>query len=309
MMITLSGKFYQCYLQSVQINDIVELTCECNKFGDIFLITSSNITSLVENSTNQQIINEDIDSTFQDYLILMICTCSLTFVFLTIYITYLIRDQTEEEKLDSEPSSQNQDKSSLTYLGNSKVFKQQFKLIHQSISIFYYKDKNIQLSFRILEVFSQFNVQLSLTILECFLLNNQILFICIFIFANPFITLILKILYKIIEAIYRFKRIASFISQFLLIILLITPNLILFIFYIFKIQMQSEYYLIIIILGGNILLSQALLEPITIYIRILLYRLIASSIKNMELNPVFHLIHFFVMHSSLEDIFDEFTRI
>ncbi|CAD8203938.1 unnamed protein product [Paramecium pentaurelia] len=230
------------------------------------------------------------------------------------YIINLFRDQkNKEEKLDTEPNSinspHNLNNKSLLYSGNFKLFKQKFKFIHQTVSLFYYKDKNIHISYRILDVVSQFNLQLTLVILECFLLNNQAIFICIFIITNPILIFILRILFKIMEAIYRFGRIASAVSQSFLIIILVLPNLILIILYQYSIILKSEYYVFYIIYLGNTIISQVLIEPITIFIRIYIYRQISSSLKNMDLNPKYHLMHFFIIHSCLEDIFEEFTRI
>ncbi|CAD8167073.1 unnamed protein product [Paramecium pentaurelia] len=311
---TITGKFYQCNLNRVQNNNTIELHCECDKFGEVFLTTSTNFSIVNVSDSPQQINNLEFASKSQDLLALQLSTCSLSFIFLSIFIFQLCknkkvvqeRSETEQSNLSS-PNTQ--EKKILIYNSNSKVFKEKIKQIHQTISLFNYKDNNIELSYRILEVFSQFNLQLTLTLLECYLLNNQILFICVFIILNPFIILLMRIFYKIIEAIYRFKRIAAFISHLVLIILMMSPHLVIYVFYIKKIQMQSEQYVAAIIYLGNILISQALIEPFTIYGRILIYRLIAKSLKNMDLNPVFHLMHFFVMHSSLEEIFEEFTKI
>ncbi|CAD8152384.1 unnamed protein product [Paramecium octaurelia] len=126
---------------------------------------------------------------------------------------------------------------------------------------------------------------------------------------NPIIVFILRIVYKIIEAIYRFRSIPAIISSLILIILLILPNIILFIIHRIRLEAQSEIYLMAIIFLANILVSQTIIEAISIFGRIAVYRLIALSLKQMEFNPLFHLMHFFVMHSSLEDTFDEFLKI
>ncbi|CAD8107023.1 unnamed protein product [Paramecium primaurelia] len=197
----------------------------------------------------------------------------------------------------------------MIYKGNQRIFKEKLKFIHQTISIFYYKDENIQFSYRILEVCSQFNLLLALNILEFFYSNSKISLICAFMIVNPFIVFILRIIYKIIESIYRFRRINAIISQLLLIMILILPNLIIITFNYLRLQIQQENYLMAISYLVNILISQIIIEPISIFGRIAIYRLIASSLKEMELNPLFHLMHFFVMHSCLEEIFDEFLKI
>ncbi|CAD8091662.1 unnamed protein product [Paramecium primaurelia] len=87
------------------------------------------------------------------------------------------------------------------------------------------------------------------------------------------------------------------------------PNITMQVFYLLKIKMQSEQYKIATIFGGNILISQVLLESIIIVGRIIIYRFIATSLKNMDLNPLYYFMHFFVMHSSLEEIFEDYVRI
>ncbi|CAD8134634.1 unnamed protein product [Paramecium pentaurelia] len=316
---TMTGKFYQCNLSRVQNNEKIEIHCVCNKFGEIFLTTSTK--KIIVSDSLKQINNLEFASKSEDLLALQLSTCSFSLIFLSIFIFQLYKDKkVEQERSETEQSNLSspniQERKSQIYHGNFKVYIEKLKQIHQTISLFYYKDKNIEFSYRILEVLSQFNLQLALTLLECQLFNNQIFFICVFIVLNPFIILLMRIFYKIIEAIYRFKRIAALISHLLLIIVMMSPNLIIYIFYIKKyllnydsIQMQSEQYLVAIIYLGSILISQALIEPITIFGRILIYRSIAKSLNNMDLNPVYHLMHFFVMHSSLEEIFEEFTKI
>ncbi|CAD8192868.1 unnamed protein product [Paramecium pentaurelia] len=309
---TNSGDFHKCILNRILNNDTMEQNCECNKFGEIFLITSYNFSQVIVNDTFQQ--QQGIDNVFlsQYFLILLICVSSLIFMQMAIYIFYLIKDCKNQQInfiQDNIDPQINLDKKSLIYVGNSAVFRDKFKQIHQTISLLYYRDQYIQFSYRILEVLSQFNILLSLTILECYDQIHSILIICVLIVANPVIILILRIFYKIVEAIYRFRRIAAFISNFILIILLMTPNLALLIFYQQKIQIQLGQYQVAIIFFGTIVIWQLLIEPITVFARIFVYRLIASSIKNMEMNSIYHFMHFFVMHSSLEEIFEEFTKI
>ncbi|CAD8069750.1 unnamed protein product [Paramecium sonneborni] len=292
-------------------NDTFEFNCQCQNLGDIFLTTSTNFSKV--DSTNQQIVDLNVQSTIQDVLVLRICTSSLTLIFIILYIYQLKEDcQDQNKELQTEEGNLQgtniQDKN-LIYQGNAKVFKEKLKQIHQTISLFYYKEKTIQLCYRILEVLSQSNLLLTLAIMECYWLENYILQICLFAIANPIVILILRILYKILESIYLFGKIAALISHLLLVIFLILPVSILFLLQLLNISMQSEQYKVFIIFGGNIIISQILIEPFTIYARIIIYRLIARSIQNMELNPAFHLLHFFAMHSILEDSFEDFTRI
>ncbi|CAD8191795.1 unnamed protein product [Paramecium pentaurelia] len=127
----------------------------------------------------------------------LIINCSLSFIFIAIYIVYTYKDYKEDcERSDTEQrnlSPQNiLQNRNFIYQGNSKVFKERFKQIHQTISLFNYKDKSIEHSYRILEVLSQLNLFLTLTILEFQMLNNQILFIFLFIIINPLIIFIMR---------------------------------------------------------------------------------------------------------------------
>ncbi|CAD8125277.1 unnamed protein product [Paramecium sonneborni] len=308
---TIFMNFNQCILKKVQNNDTIDFFCYCYNIGDIFLITSSKFN--MSNSSNQSIANLDFNSSIEDLWELRIFTGSLTLIFITNYIYHLYKDgkdQTEISQTELNNISQQNvlDKNLIIYQGNHKIFKEKLKEIHQTISIFCYKDKIIRLSFRVLEVFTQINLLLTLAILECYLINNQILQISLFIVGNSIVILILRPLFKIIESIYRFRKIAALISQLLLMQLLVVPNFILFLLELFNIKMQSESYEVFIIFLGNIIISQAIIEPLIIYARIIIYRLIARSIKSMNLNPIHHLLHFFVIHSSLEEIFNDFTR-
>ncbi|CAD8151299.1 unnamed protein product [Paramecium octaurelia] len=318
---TTAGLFYQCHLSRIQNNDSIQLTCECNKFGEIFLLASTNFVIANESVNIQPQNGSPTAPTSENILGLQICMGSLSLISMSIYAVQKYKDYKEEQKVqDSKKIISNPqidfNLNTLTYQGNFKVFKDKFKQIHQTISLFCYKDQNIQLSYRILDVFSQLNLLLTLAILEFTMLDIQITFFCIFITLNPILVLIMRMIYKIIEAIYRFQRIAAFISQFLLIALLMTPNLITQVLTIMKYVIQNiripfllEQYKIAIIFVGNLIVSQVFLEPLVIFGRIFIYRLIAGSLKKMELNPMFHLMHFFVMHSSLEELFEDFTRI
>ncbi|CAD8113135.1 unnamed protein product [Paramecium sonneborni] len=313
VMRTISMKFNDCILIKVQKNDTFEFNCQCKNIGDIFLSTSTNFSRVILNSTNEQIADLNISSNVQDLLVLRICTSSLTLIFIIIYIYHLYKGcQKQDQKLYTEEGNldqQNTQNKNFIYQSSAKIFKEKLKYIHQTISLFCYQEKTIQLSYRILEVFTQSNLLLTLAIIECYLLENQILQICLFVIANPIVIMILRIPFKIIESIYRFGKIAALISQLLLIFFLIIPVPILYLFYLQNISMQSEQHKVFIIFVGNIIISQVLIEPFTIYARIIIYRLIASSIKNMELNPFYHLLHFFVMHSSLDNIIDDFAKI
>ncbi|CAK93935.1 unnamed protein product (macronuclear) [Paramecium tetraurelia] len=296
---SLYGLWYQCHLNKVQNNDSMKIICECDKFGDIFLSTSTNFNLKNENSTIQSLYDPQIASSFENFLTLEIYISSLSFIFLVIYTMQIYKDyKNEQEKSDIEQIKlsprNNFHINKLTYQGNFKVFKDKFKQIHQTISLFNYKDQNIKLSYQILEVLSQFNLLLTLAIVEFEILDNQILYICLFIILNPVIILLMRFIYKIVEAIYRFKRIAAFISQFLLIAFLMTPNLITYvlnlmkyILYQFRITILSEEYKVAIIFAGNIIVSQVIFEPVIVFGRIFIYRIIAKSMKNMELNPRF----------------------
>ncbi|CAK89681.1 unnamed protein product (macronuclear) [Paramecium tetraurelia] len=193
----------------------------------------------------------------------------------------------------------------MMYKGSSTLFKQKIQII----SLVNYKDQQIKFSYRILEVISQINLLLTFNIVEFYFQSLNISLIFAFMIVNPIIIFILRIFYKIIETIYRFRKIPAIISSFILIILLILPNIILFIIHRTRLEAQSEIYLMVIIFLVNIVIQQTVIEAISIFGRISIYRLIASSLKQMKLNPLFHLMHFFVMHSSLEDIFDEFLKI
>ncbi|CAK89666.1 unnamed protein product, partial (macronuclear) [Paramecium tetraurelia] len=307
---TVSGGFSQCNLNKIENNETIELTCKCQNFGEIFLVSSTNFSVDVFNNSTEET-NFTITSIKDDFFILIICTSLLTIILFGIYIFQLIRDlkDNSDDEMLQEVCSVKVDVNKMMYKGSSTLFKQKFKEIHQVISLVNYKDQQIKFSYRILEVISQINLLLTFNIVEFYFqsLNKPLIFA--FMIVNPIIVFILRIAYKIIEAIYRFRNIPAIISSFILIILLILPNIVLFIMYRTRSEAQSEIYLMAIIFFTNILISQTIIEAMAIFGRISIYRYIASSLKQMEFNPLFHLMHFFVLHSCLEDIYDEFLKI
>ncbi|CAD8117465.1 unnamed protein product [Paramecium primaurelia] len=138
---TIFGKIYLCNLQQEQNNDTIELTCDCNKFGEIFLLSSTNFSIANVNNTNIQISDLSVDSTSDNQLVLQICTSSLSFIFMAVYVVQRYKDYKEEQE-SSENEQRNLNPSNIllnrnfVYKGNSKVFKEKLKQIHQTISLF-----------------------------------------------------------------------------------------------------------------------------------------------------------------------------
>ncbi|CAD8194869.1 unnamed protein product [Paramecium octaurelia] len=134
---TISGMFSYCDLSELQKKNTIELTCECNKFGDIFLITSTKFNKLNSND-HEEISDINFAFTYKDVLALRIGVGSLSVIFLAIYIFQLKKDyKDEQDRTETEQSSLNsqnvQDKNNYMFQGCTNVFKEKFQQIHQII--------------------------------------------------------------------------------------------------------------------------------------------------------------------------------
>ncbi|CAD8137823.1 unnamed protein product [Paramecium octaurelia] len=137
---TISGMFSYCDLNELQKKDAIELTCECNKFGDIFLVTSTKFNQLNSND-HEEISDFNFAFTQKDVLTLRIGTGSLSVIFLAIYIFQLKKDQKDEQdRSDTEQSNLNtqnvQDKNNYMFQGCTKVFKENFNKSIKQYSYF-----------------------------------------------------------------------------------------------------------------------------------------------------------------------------
>ncbi|CAD8210795.1 unnamed protein product [Paramecium pentaurelia] len=100
---SITGKFYQCNLNRLIKNDTIELSCECNRFGEIFLVISANTSAVISNNNHFSIQDLATSSIFEYLLALQIGTISLSSIFMMIYIYQLLKDQkNKQERLNTE---------------------------------------------------------------------------------------------------------------------------------------------------------------------------------------------------------------
>ncbi|CAD8074745.1 unnamed protein product [Paramecium primaurelia] len=145
---TITGKFYQCNLNRVQNNNTFELHCDCDKFGEIFLATSTNFSILNISESQKQIYNFELGSQSEDMLALQLSTCSLSLIFLGIFIFQQYKDKkVQQRRSDTDQSNLSQpnilQKNPFIYHSNSKLFKEKLKVlfncyISKSIKLFRY---------------------------------------------------------------------------------------------------------------------------------------------------------------------------
>ncbi|CAD8108415.1 unnamed protein product [Paramecium sonneborni] len=308
---SINGYFEICDLNKIQENSTIRILCSCKQFGKIFLIKKPIIEINVQNKSNNSIEIPEIAKKqlfiFEQPFILVqsILICFSILVYYQLLIVEMKSKQQYGNIMSSDDFSKIEKKEPLRcYPGDLLIFKDNFKYIHQFFSIFYCDDEIIKKSYRCLQFFTELSFLIPMAICSINLFSDTIILNMVF-FINFSIILIMRIIFKLFQAAYRFGgKIAMFII--LIMILLQVFTYVLFIFSLINSTQNSTYIniQICLILGGIIILTYLIYDPITVFVRILLYKQIIASIKNKLLNPMHHFIYFFIQHYKLDEIFD-----
>ncbi|CAD8084764.1 unnamed protein product [Paramecium primaurelia] len=311
------GNLQQCNLQVQDVKYMsARISCQCPSLGIIFLIRYQNQTQndleqveiLKNNQTNLGHCYFYHQPFFYVHGIFIV-------IILFIYFWSLIRElkKIPEQNIDTEtlgsPNDQAQQKNTqiFCYPGNLIVYKYAIKFIHEFLCLFYCEEKSIPKSYKILKLSILLMIQIPLSLYETLLI--EIVTLIPLLFLNYIILLLLRAVLKIFEAIYRFQGILG--------IAIITGYILLHLFsfalLISELQKRNKCNLEIenmsILIGSTIGVSYIIFDPITIYIRVLLYKQITSLFKEKEINPINRFFFFFIHHYKLQQIFENYTII
>ncbi|CAD8114389.1 unnamed protein product [Paramecium sonneborni] len=312
------SKSFKCDLLNEKINKTTLLvSCQCEQLGSILLIRYQNNQIIQQNITQVPYNHPKKDNSelkLSENPILLFHSIYISFSFFLYFQLLLFEIKKnqisifkQEETDHSISVEQNRKGNNLEfYPGNLFVFKLSFKFIHEILSLFYTESKILTKSYR----FLQFSIKISLLIPfvyeETYWLN-QITIFTIFLINCGFFLLI-KMILKIIQSIYRFggKWSISIIILFCLIHF--------FCYLEFIIQLRQcqedidkinlESFLIFVC---SLFLFYVLADPILIFSRIIIFKQARVEIRNQQISPTYQLLYFFVWHQKLDNLFDSYA--
>ncbi|CAD8043829.1 unnamed protein product [Paramecium primaurelia] len=302
-----NGSLLLCNLLIQETNNTsIQVSCQCQQMGVIFLTRYQNQS---ENTKDMQSISPISQNKYVN--------CNLNnqpfLLFHGIYIVFSLFMYYELQKLEVQliiESFQVKDKLQkniirfYNFQSIVRIFKMSIKFIHEIICLFYCEDVIIKKSYRFLKLSIFLSILIPLSYFETFLMAKET-FISIII-INYLILLILRMILKIFEAIYRFQgKYQNFVIILYLIIHFLSYLLLIYQYQIKNECNQELNYYMLILIGGTIILSYAIFDLIFIYLRIVLYISITQIIKKQELDPIKQFIYFFIQHYKLDQIFQD----
>ncbi|CAD8161406.1 unnamed protein product [Paramecium octaurelia] len=304
--------YENCDLLMEELNNkSAQLYCKCKSFGSLFLIKISNKSINQQNNTLVNQIQEDYQNIeiFQQtfiYVQIAFIISSIMVYCALVYLDY----QSQKNIIMEQASSNSSDTLELAkkafqiniYPGHIFMFKTSFYNIH-SILQFFQNDQNpVKKSFRFLQVSNQISILILTSTWEVLLIDMVIINACI----NLLITLVIRALSKITQAIYMFEGKASVV---MVVLYLCLPFMYIFLMILalnqIEINKTEMDIQITLNLLSTLLLVFFIYEPIAIYIRIVIYRPFLDSINRNEQNPVSHFVYFFIYHSKINKIYNE----
>ncbi|CAK73909.1 unnamed protein product (macronuclear) [Paramecium tetraurelia] len=306
------NKFESCDLEILEINNQrAQLSCKCRSIGNLFLIKIAQ-RSGTQNSTilaNQfQFDFSSIKLINQAFLFVQ---CGVILSSFFVYCFLLYKEYKSQKNIDLEQNqSERQDTLERDqnvlgrrfYPGHIFMFKATFKYIHSILQFFQAEERNVKKSFQFL--------QFSNLICILILISAWQVLVSTFIIINAQINLIIllgvRTISKIFEGIYQLGG-KTAIAVVLLYLCLPAMYLILTIFILNQIESNKSDIDVQIFLNllSSLFLVFFIFEPISIYVRIVLYRPFYNSVKRNDYIPINHFIYFFLYHGRINKIYDQ----
>ncbi|CAD8203896.1 unnamed protein product [Paramecium pentaurelia] len=309
--------FHICDINAIHQNTSVQVLCNCNQFGNVFLIQIP--INQTKNKNNSEIsidpiITEQKNLQIFEQPFILLQSILICFSILIYYQLYTIENKPNEQITQVYQNIESSDdlnkiekKEHLKcYPGDIFIIKENYKYIHQFFSIFYCDDLILKKSYRFLQFFTELSFLNPMAICLITVLSDELLLKMVF-FINFSIILLMRFIFKLFQAIYRFGGRCAIFIVFILILLQIL-SYILFIYALINNNENTGYINIQIFLisGGTIVLTYFIYDPVIIMVRILLYKIIIQSIKSKQLNPLYHFVYFFIQNYKLDEIFDKY---
>ncbi|CAK63126.1 unnamed protein product (macronuclear) [Paramecium tetraurelia] len=212
--INLKGQLFKCDFITEEIdNKTMVISCRCQKLGSIFLIQYHNNSALLQNDTFNPQENriDNSNEKLDQQPILLFHGIFIVFSYLIYYELLQIEMRSKQLQIESRLETENsvdpaffyvKTQQIIFYPGNFALFKKYFKFIHEVLSCFYMDDPILPKSYR----FLQLSIKISIFILFSFLQLTliDIFPISIISFANCGIYLLIRMILKIFQSIYRF---------------------------------------------------------------------------------------------------------
>ncbi|CAD8189326.1 unnamed protein product [Paramecium pentaurelia] len=301
-----NGQFQKFELLTEEINNqTVYIQCKCQKFGSIYLIKYLNYSIIQQNIplniyNEYRVDNSNLQLSEQPILLFhgIFIAFSFFFYFQLISIEIKSKQTLTFTRVDSDVSvdeTQRKEKSNKAlnfYPGNFSIFKKSFKFIHEILSFFIQKIQSFQ---KVIDFYNYQSKQKSL-------LDQITIFSILLINCGTF--LFIRMILKILQSIYRFN---GKWSIFIVIIYLLI-HLFCYLEFILQLkQCQEDLYIInieiSIILIVSFLLFYVILDPIMIFLRIIILKHIIIQIRDQRIDPFNQLVYFFVGHQKLDELF------
>ncbi|CAK92594.1 unnamed protein product (macronuclear) [Paramecium tetraurelia] len=316
----MENKFENCHLEMQEVNNQrAQLVCICKSIGNLFLIKSAHKTVTQNSTTVANQLQFDFSSIkLIDQAFLFVQSGVILSSFF-VYFFLLYKDYNNQKDIDLEQSqSERQDTlergqkvfGRKFYPGHIFMFKAAFKVnyliikkhIHSILQFFQDEESNVKKSFRFLLFSNQLSILILISIWEVLASNLLIINAQI----NLLILLGVRAISKIIQAIYQLGgKIA--IAMVLLYFCLPVLYLFLTIIVLNQIELNKTDMDVQITLNllSTLFLVFFIVDPISIYIRIVLYKTYFNSVKNNEYIPINHFIYFFLHHSRINKIYEQ----
>ncbi|CAD8128515.1 unnamed protein product [Paramecium sonneborni] len=221
-----NGSIQQCNLliqETNNHNQSIQISCQCSYLGVIFLTRYQNLSGNEQEFEQTQKIYEQIKDNCSPFLLFhgIYLVFSLFIYFELIKLEFPLIDVqhilTEASFSESNLLKKNTDKWFKFYSNNIKIYQQSIKFIHEITSLFYSDDQIIKKSYKFLKMSIFFSILIPLSFFETFFIKTVTLIIILIL--NYLTLLILRLILKICEAVYRFQGIfkVAIIVFFLLI--------------------------------------------------------------------------------------------
>ncbi|CAK67807.1 unnamed protein product (macronuclear) [Paramecium tetraurelia] len=287
------------------------VACQCNYSGEVFLLKSiikDNTIEYIDIPTINQKSQIQIGFIIGDPLFIIInIYCFITLIAYSYYIYQELKIQKQGRiKQQCEISSFRQ--SIHLYPGNLQIFKKELKYLHQITALYYHEINHTKLSKGILSTFSLISFAFLLFLLEFSNLEIQKIWIyVIFMFINCVLFEMARGILKILRVLSRFGKIITIMCAIVQVVLLFSPSIEYMVG--FSQQVEWDIVTLIVVFLSCLIVIFVILEPILVFIRIFLYNLILPSIKSNQLNPMHHLLYFFIFHENLESELSQYKLI
>ncbi|CAK72106.1 unnamed protein product (macronuclear) [Paramecium tetraurelia] len=326
--INMQGQLFKCDFITEEINNTtVQVLCRCQKLGSIFLIQYPNNSTIQQYNGTQDSQENRIDNSnvkLDEQPILLFHGIFIVFSFFIYYELLQIEMRSKQLQIESRLETENSIDETLKqgktqqiifYPGNFALFKKYFKVnsviniqfIHEVLSCFYMEDPILPKSYRFLQLSIKLSIFILFTFLQVNLIDMYPLFIILFV--NCGIYLLIRMILKIVQSIYRFggKCSNSIVIFYILIHILCYVGVVLQLkewqicIYLFsQIDIQIINFEVSLIILGSLFYFYVIIEPIMIFSRIFIFRLIGMQSRHQKITPLNQLIYFFVQHNTLD---------